>query len=107
MHLPTDSAMLSTASKGSAMRLLTSVPAFAVLWFAGCGSAPSTSASHGSLSSQDPVASSKPAAEQPTFGSPEEAVSALYRASAAKDLEAMTRIIGLPAQDVTSGDPEQ
>src|SRR5712671_6412194 len=107
MHLPTDSAMFSRASKGSAMRLLTSVPTIAVLWFAGCGSAPSTSTSHGSLSSQGPGAPSKSAAEQPTFGSPEEAVSALYRASAAKDLEAMTRIVGLPAQDVTSGDAEQ
>jgi hypothetical protein len=40
----------------------------------------------------------------PTFASPEEAVNALYRAAAGKDLEAMARIVGLSVQDVSTGD---
>jgi hypothetical protein len=92
------------------MRLLSTIlPALAALCFAGC------STQHtGSSTQPAPIQSTRttPAPDappqllpgQPTFASPEDAVAALYRASAAKDLKSMAHIVGLPEEDVLTGD---
>jgi hypothetical protein len=49
----------------------------------------------------------KPLAGAPTYATPEEAVNALYQAAKAGDTGAMARIVGLPQEDVASGDPPE
>jgi Protein of unknown function (DUF2950) len=92
------------------MRSLTiCVSALAVAWSTGCSVPPSAStsaATQDARSTQGPD-TSKPEIEQPTFASPEAAVAALYQAATAKDLDAMAHIVGLPVQDVATGDTEK
>jgi hypothetical protein len=92
------------------MRPLTTVlSGVAALCFAGCATQPT-----GRAPEPAPIQSTRiaPAPDvppqllpgQPSFASPEDAVGALYGASAAKDLKAMANILGLPEEDICTGD---
>lgn len=82
------------------MKSLLSIVTLTML--AGCAHSRTTSDARMEGLASSPAPS--PATDQPSFASPDEGAMALYKAAAAKDLKAMARIVGLPDQEVCSGD---
>jgi hypothetical protein len=78
------------------------VPTAVLCLLASCAGAPARS------SSAAPEAEAPaPLLPQPDFDTPEDAVAALYQAAAAKDLIGMAQVVGLPAQEVVTGDADK
>lgn len=72
------------------------VPTAVLCLLASCAGAPAPS-----------PAVAEASAPQPDFASPEDAVAALYQAAAAKDLVGMAQVVGLPKQEVVTGNADK
>ena len=97
------------------MKLTTPVLALALASLAGCSSKTTMHSGYPAETSAarmtaEPIArSATPSVPhllpgQPGYSSPEDAVQALYRASVAKDLPGIARIVGLPESDLNRGE---
>jgi hypothetical protein len=67
-------------------------------------SAPATSSPQASAAAMEPAAKPKLLAGQPSYPTTDDAVAALYKAASSKDLRAMANVLGLPVEDVQTGD---
>jgi hypothetical protein len=85
------------------MRTITCLSA-AILILAACAQPNTTDkADPQPAAAAEPPAAPQILPDQPSYATPDDAVTALSQAAANKDLQAMARILGLPAQDVEQG----